>query len=404
MISLVVFMAALLIFIGLFSQTIQTSVVYQRHRVLSTKTSDLLDTMLLNSGLPASWGKNDSAPALLGFQDPEFTQYKLSSFSFMRLTTPTQQTVYYPRTGNYYSNLSAGFGSCVLSPITTSVNYSTASKLLGINGVYGFQLTVSPTLTVSITKTSTGNPLNLYVNVAGTGYPLAYASISYSLLLVNQDENNYPSYTTISRTDSTGSDGSVSLSFPGINGESQAYALIVYAYLDGLNGMGYFVHEQDSFGQTIVPIVNSFENRTILLAHSDSVGEPPQHPSYSQLNYSASFAILTEDYTLRQIQLNQPSTIGKVVYDGGSEPDFASVTVPDNYGILIVTFKGAVSGQYGIILMPWGLSSLGYQVTFGGNPAGQEWVTTDIRQVTIGGIAYHAKLALWNMQGNQGAS
>ena len=53
--------------------------------------------------------------------------------------------------------------------------------------------------------------------------------------------------------------------------------------------------------------------------------------------------------------------------------------------------------------MPWGLGSLAFPLTFGGNPAGQEWVTTDIRQVTIGGIAYQAKLELWNLQGYSGS-
>jgi hypothetical protein len=47
-------------------------------------------------------------------------------------------------------------------------------------------------------------------------------------------------------------------------------------------------------------------------------------------------------------------------------------------------------------MMPWGISSLAFPVTFGGNPVGQDWVATDIRQVIIGGIAYQAKLALWN--------
>ena len=50
--------------------------------------------------------------------------------------------------------------------------------------------------------------------------------------------------------------------------------------------------------------------------------------------------------------------------------------------------------------MPWGINSLALPVTFGGNPAGQNWVTTDIRQVTVGGIAYQAKLSLWSSNGN----
>ena len=45
MISLTVLIAALLIFIGLFSQTMQTGLAYERHSALSTKTSDILDSI-----------------------------------------------------------------------------------------------------------------------------------------------------------------------------------------------------------------------------------------------------------------------------------------------------------------------------------------------------------------------
>ena len=103
MVSLIIFMAAITIFIGLFSQNMQTGIAYERHNVLSTKTSDLLDNMLLNPGIPSTWGQSDGAIVGFGLQDPDYSEYKLSSFSSMRLTS-TQSPVYYPRTGTYYSN------------------------------------------------------------------------------------------------------------------------------------------------------------------------------------------------------------------------------------------------------------------------------------------------------------
>jgi len=108
--------------------------------------------------------------------------------------------------------------------------------------------------------------------------------------------------------------------------------------------------------------------------------------------------ILTEDYRLRQVQLDQQSSVGNLVYGSGSELDYVSITVPNTDGILIVTYK-STSGQCGVVLMPWGLGSLAFPLKFGGNPAGQDWVTTDIRQVTVGSIAYQAQLGLWNLQG-----
>jgi len=108
MVSLIIFMAAITIFIGVFSQNMQTGIAYQRHNALSTKTSDLLDNMLLNPGIPSTWGQSDSEIAGFGLQDPDYSQYKLSSFSPMRLAS-TQSPVYYPRTNTYYSNNSEGW-------------------------------------------------------------------------------------------------------------------------------------------------------------------------------------------------------------------------------------------------------------------------------------------------------
>jgi hypothetical protein len=399
MVSLIVFMAAIMIFIGLFSQNMQTGINYERHSALSTKTSDLLDNIMLNPGLPQNWGQSDGSIAGFGLQDPDYSQYKLSSFSSMRLYS-TQSPVYYNSAS--YSNITAEFGGYLIAPSSKSLNYSAASKLLGINGTYGFQLTLTPTITVSIEKLSVA-PLKFSINVDGTGYPFANAPISYSLFLVNQNGNDYPSYTMTSGISTTDIAGYTLLTFPQIISEGQSYAIIVYSYLDGLRGVGYYVHNSAFNTKTVTPLVDSFQNGTILLVHGDSVGQYSQsHPATSQLNYNASFFILAEDYSLRQVQLGTQSTVGKLVYDSITEKDYASITLPNNDGILIIAYKSN-SGQYGVALMPWGLGSLAFPLKFGGNPAGQEWVTTDIRQVMIGSIAYQAQLSLWNLQGYSGS-
>jgi hypothetical protein len=302
--------------------------------------------------------------------------------------------VYYPQTGGYYCNLTAGFGSCLLSPLSQAVTYSAASQLLGINGTYGFQLKLTPTVTVDIEKTSVGAPLAFAVNAAGTGFVMANANVTYSLILVNPDGGEYPSYSITSGNVQADAAGSVSLSFGGVDGESRAYALLVYSYLYGLKGMGYYAHVPQGFTESVVPLVDSFETCTMRLAHSDSVGEP-QSPIFQQLSYNATFAILTEEYTLRQVILDQPSATGKL----NSSQQYASVAVPNNAGILIVAYKGSAAGEAGVVLVPWGLGAIAYPISFGGEPLGQSWVTTDIRQVTIGGLAYQAQLALWNLQG-----
>jgi hypothetical protein len=404
MLSLTIFIAALLIFIGLFSQTIQTGISYQQHTAMSTKASDLLDTILLNPGIPDNWSRFDDLPSGLGLQDLGSGQYRLNPISPMRLTPVTEESVYYSRTDMYYNNLTAGYGSYLLTPSTQTINYTGVSKLLGVNSTYGFQLTLTPTITVDIEKISTGAPLRFSIETSGTGFVFANANITYSLILVNENAAEYPSYTIISGNSITNQVGEVpSLTFLGVDGESRSYALIVYSYLYGLKGMGYYVHVPQSFTDTIVPLVESFENRSITLAHGDSVGaaEPSM---YSQLSYNATFAILTEEYTLRQVILEQTSAVGKVDCGPGSIKEYASVIVPDNAGILIVTYKDTSTSEYGVVLVPWGLGSMAYSVTFGGNSAGHDWVTTDIRQVTISGIAYHVKISLWNLERHAGST
>jgi hypothetical protein len=392
--SLTIFMIAIVIFIGMFTQNMQTGMAYQRHNTMATKTSDLLDTMLLSDGLPNGWGQRDDNVAGMGLLDNE--TYLTSSYSPMRLAYSGQSPAYYTTNGAHYHNVTAGFGGYLLTPTTKTLSYSNASRLLGVNSTYGFHLSLSPTVTFSIQKTSsTGSPLSFLVNVGGTGYPLANAPLVCNLLLVNEDDE-YPSYTTkVNSSAITDVAGMTEVTFPAVDGANPAYALVVYAYLDGLKGVGYYVDAPESFSKNIVPLIESYQNRSVLLVHGDSLKEEPQ--SYSELTYNASFFIRTEEFTFRPVSLTQPT--GTLVYGSVTEPDHVAVEVPDNEGVLIVTYKGEESGQYGIVLMPWGFGSLGFSLNFGGNSEGHEWVTTDIRQVTICGIAYQAKLELWVLNG-----
>jgi hypothetical protein len=396
MLSLTIFVAALLIFLAFFSQSVQTAVIYLSHQALATKTSDLLDTMLLNPGLPNNWSKRDTNVVCFGLEDPAFAGYKLSPLSLMRLA-PAQSQVYYSQTGLHYSNLSAGFCGYVIMPTTRTLSYSTGSKLLGINGTYGFQLTLTPTITVSAQRIS-NMPLAFNVDVAGTGFPLANATVTYTLLLVDGDESPYSSYTELRGERTLDAAGSTQVTFSDVDGSSRAYALIVYAHLFGLKGVGYYVNVPWADADSVVPLVNSFSDRNITLVHSDVVGETPQPPP-NPLSYNASFVIQTEEYWLRRVPLDdQTGAYGALTRDF----DSSSVVVPDNDGILVVTYRGPSPGEEGIVLVPWGLGSLGFPLTFGGNSEGQAWVSTDARQVTVGGVAYQAQLALWSLKGYRG--
>jgi hypothetical protein len=387
----------MLLFINLFSDTAQTAVAYQEHRAIATKCSDLLDNMLLNPGSPSDWGKTNSDPIGFGLQDPEFTQYQISPFSQMRLAPSNSDPVRYDKTGTYYSNLTMGIGNSLMVPYSQKLDYSLAQELLGINGTYGFQLTLTPTITFNIAEIE-GENLTFSLSVMGSGFPLAEATVNYCLLLVSlaTTEEEYPSY-RLAYGDVTVDEqglGTVVTSEPDVN---QCYAFIAYAHLGGVLGVGYNdrISAQD---QHVIPMIRDFAEPSILLAHSydiDSVSPPS-----SSLQYNATFVLVAADFTLREMDLASPNSTG-IVTSGLGNP-YINVTIPPTPGILVVTYQevgNATAG--GVAIMPWGISSLSFPVTFGGDPLRQEWVATDMRLVTINRVSYQAKLSLWSTQARQ---
>ena len=391
MVAVTVFLAATLLFIGLFNQTIQTAVIYQRHRATATKASDLLDTLLLSPGIPVDWGQTDVDPTGFGLQDPEFTQYKISPYSLMRLQSSAGTPVYYNATGQYYSNVTMGDRNFMLVPYNLALDYSTATRLLGINNSYGFQLTLTPIVTVSIQEINPASPLTLRVTAAGVGFPLSGATISYCFLKVGT-QGQSPYYDISFDTTTADDTGSVSVNIPGVE-DDDSYAFIAYAQQGGLVGVGYYERALDD-ERYVIPFVDSFEEGRVLLAHSYDVhyDGPPE----SAVFYNATFVLMTEDFTLREMPITSLS--GPLVYGHGSEKTYENLTIPThNPGILVITYTS--NNNEGVVLMPWGISSLAFPVTFGGDPTQQEWVATDMRQVTVGGIAYQAKIAVWSLEG-----
>lgn len=400
MVALTVFLAALLLFITLFNQTIQTAVLYQRHKIIASKCTDILDNVLLNPGYPTYWGASNSTPTSFGLQDPEFTQYRLSPFSLMRLNSLTGTPITYPKTGQTYSNISTGFGNFLFVPYDEVINYSTVSTLLGINNTYGFQLNIVPIIAVSISEFQSSNPLIVSVSVTGKAFPLSHANLTYCFLTVSLHAGgSYPSYTTGYGSTYTDENGMAYLQFPDVTDPDTSYGLIVYAHNSGLTGMGY--HQRvSSDKQYTIPLIEDFDSRIVLIAHSYDVHYYAPPPAAAEISYNATFVLLAQDFTLREMPIdNATGKVGKVNYGNGQPYD--ELTIPtDNPGILIITYKKSTN-EGGIILMPWGISTMAFQVSFGAKMEGKEWIATDLREVTVNNVAYEANLALWDLQGYQ---
>jgi hypothetical protein len=393
LVSVAVLIAAVILFVGLFNNTLSTAVEYQRNTSTAKKCSDLIDTILLTPGISIN-----GPPTAFGLQDPMSSQYQLSPFSLMRLNSSSGTPVNYQKTGQTYSNLTTASNSLLLYPYSDMVNYSTALTLLGINGTYGFQLTLTPTITVSITEVST-NPLTLSLNVYGTGFPLANAPVSYCLVSaqLNGAIPDFPIVTNQVGTTMTNGTGLASVPFPGfVLSPSTTYAFIAYAHLNGVSGMGYYVHTL-SGSKSVVPFLDALSAQRVLLAHGDDI--PLNYSSSNVLFYNTTFVLTNQNYALQETILGSPNRLGNVTSGTGYSyvPVGMSSYTP---GVLIIAYNNS-TGNGGIVMLPWGFGSLGSTLTFGGTPISQKWVSTDIRQVGINGVSYQAKLSLWSTQGYQ---
>jgi hypothetical protein len=390
MASLIVFLAAMLVFFGLFGQTIETAIEYQQHSALAQKTSDLLDNILLNPGDPYNWSQTDlnPPPIRLGVQDPEFVQYQLSALSLMRLRSTTGTDVTYQ--GQNYRNTTLSLGCSLLVPSNQIINYSQASKMLGTSGSYGFSLTVSPTIDVSVSEEGF-SPLNVSVSVKGQGFPLSNATITYCLITVTGfDPPGYPSYTLNYGTISTNTAGLVYLDLSSFDVTQKSYAIIVYASLSGMSGVGFLEHPMYST-TSVVPIISSFKDRTILLAHSYGLNSQGYN---GNVTYTAAL-LRAKDFIPTTLGNGQSTAKGVLYLD--SSPSHPSDTIsldPNTFGVIMVAYSKSAL-ESGIVFMPWGISSLDFSVTFGDPNTSQNWVATDMRQVLINGVTYQAKLALW---------
>jgi hypothetical protein len=396
------FIAAIFVFTGLFTQTLQAAILYQQNRHVALKASDLLDNILLSPGYPYTWSDPDGTNETLscfGLQKPGVSGYVLSSFALTRLLSAFGSTVYYNITGEWYSNISWGFGGgYLLIPVSESVDYTTASRLLGVNGSYGFQLSVAPTVKVSISEIQL-DPLKLKVKVEGPGFPLKEAALHYNLFWVygKDPEDGTPLFNHVSGSTTTNMTGSVLLDFsaaPYVDG-SKAYTVLVDVHLSGLSGVGYKSRETITSAGNIIPFVESFEDGSILLAHKWGKNDPDGNQG--ALHFNATYFTLSDDFEPNKV--NIPNSTGLVNYGKGGKP-YHRIEIPTlGSGFLVVSYtKG---NEYGMVIMPWGISILGFSVLFGESPVDNVWTATDLRQVTVDQVAYQAKITCWSLQGYQ---
>ena len=381
------FIAAILMFTGLFAQTMQTAILYQQNRHIALKASDLLDSILLAPGYPYNWGTTNSTLSCFGLQQPGAAGYTLSSFALMRLMSLSERVEYPRDSGEWYNNISLGANGYLFLPVSDSIDYDTASRLLGINGTYGFLLSITPIVEVSITEYQS-NPLVLRIEVNGPGSSYGGATLDCYLYKANK-KMELELFSGTVQTDSTGVGY---LNFT-LNGETDTYTTLVYASLGGLIGLGRYTHFIFGQGAGVMPFVVDYAAGRVYLAHSwDVQDQGTPVPNYE---YNATFYIMTETGSFQEWPI--ANSTGGLNY--GSK-NYAITTLPVGYpGFMLVTYSSG--NDVGISIMPWGIGSLAVSTLFGDDPFGNVWTATDLRQVTIDQLAYQAKITCWSLEGYQ---
>jgi hypothetical protein len=302
--------------------------------------------------------------------------------------------------GVTYNNVTMASGGYLSVPFNRVVNYTTAARLLGVNGSYGFQVAMIPILNISMSQTN-ASPLRIRVSVTGSGMPLAGVSLNY-YLINSTNGSKYPKFQISTSSNYTDATGSAVLGFQSVDATKCAYALIVYANLKGLSGVGYFV--SSAMANKIVPVVGSFSdgkavpNATILLT---------QPSSNAKLSFNATFLVLGSSASSVAQMVIRNGTAGLPYVTGlvNGKNQYTPIQIPNNNqtGILVVTYNSTATGP-GISLLPWGIGILGVTLVYGSpipSSSNKDWVTTDVRQVVVAGESYQFKIALWSLAGYQ---
>jgi hypothetical protein len=395
MISLTILIAALLVAMMTYNGLFASAVDYDRNRQVANKAIDIMNTICLSPGNPTDWGETNDTLLGFGLQDPEAGGYALSPYSLMRLRTSNSsggsQIVYYPITGLYYNNLSDNYGNGVFTPLADCVNYTYAAELLGVNGTYGFSIDIAPTLDVNISQVSQ-NPLELVVEVHGSGLPLSGADLNYCLFYVDKiDDYDYPFIVPYSGVAQTNSSGSVTIPFSSINGNKLAYSFTVYVSLNGLTGVGHYTQNTiDSENQYIIPLIQDFDDGKIIIAHNWDDDTPAVH-------YNATFFILTSEFQMQQVEI--ANSTGLLNFGEGKPYNTTQIPASEA-GMLVISYKKSAV-EMGSVILPWGISTLGVSATFQSDTitSGYDFVATELRQVTIDGISYQVKVSAWSLNG-----
>jgi len=381
LVSIVIVSMLLTTSILLVGQTINIALINHQDQQITLAAVDLLDNLLQNPGNPPDWGWLSIQPTGFGLKWPNSAVEMLSPFTLMRLMQTGNSAIY---NNILYRNLGTNNQFNLYLREDEYVDYITASKLLSTYGNYGFKLSITPVLNISVTQIKV-NPLKLKITIYGTSGPLSGALLNSTLYYIN-NRGTSPSiveYTPLSKESNI--DGEAEIEFPGLNSNEIIYLALVKVNLAGLSGIGYHTNAADPF---IIPVVTNYSEGKVTLFSNPVIPSTIGGLLYCNLRFviqagKSEFNLIKISNSIEILQSGKPVNI---------------TLGTRNPGVLLISSKTSQSKSC-LTAMPWGISSLGLSLIFGGNPRNQKTVVVQSRYVMIDKISYQIKLALWRLDG-----
>jgi hypothetical protein len=388
----IIFVAA----VFFFSATVTNGVAYATQRNYAANAQNLFDYILLSPGSPADWGYTSTQPTSFGLAQQAAPQYTLSQGAVLRIT-PMQPININGKT-YYYLNMG---GVAIIEPQNYYVNYTYAKQLLGINGQYEFQLTLTPAINVSVVKQPSTSGTVFQVTVIGYGgEPIAGAQINAILVYAKQQSsksgNSYNvGLQAYSNTTDTLGQATIDVNIPT---QSTSYYLLVQASSAGVTGEGYYSSNQ--LGTALANISVYPGSSTVNLTQHCAISTSPP---CGEDNYNITLLVTSggNHYSLIPVcacpAQNQNGN-GSCLNAGKGSP-YAKATCPGSFynGFIVVAIaqRGQPNLQPQLLIAPISPQLFGVHVVYGYSPQGSVSAVTLTRIVDIGGISYVATFTYW---------
>ena len=360
------------------TQSLTNAFNYDVDQASSLKAKDVLLGVVENLGAPSDWTVTNAKPTVFGLKWPSSVSSTPSPFGMARIQR-SNRTISYGAS-NYYE-LSKDEYSLLLDK-KICLDYSDLIALVDPNDRYDFQISFKPVMKIS----TTFNTPTLEVSVWGPSGPVTGATVSISVFDVSMMGTNPISITRVDFPVKSTISGDCSFDLTGV---SAPFFVYIRANYGSLSSASYYSSASLS-PSAIVPIVTNYATAEVSLVHRKDVGLYSDYDYSGGIKFNSTFLMPLEENIL---QSTQP-TSGTILL--GQPPAKESLTnFKATPGILLAFYERTDTEDFGLVLMPWGMNSLGVESTFGPEPDHVVNVVTQSVISNIGGVTYNTEVKLW---------